>query len=144
MFLRWVDGKTQVADALIKLHGDGRFVVSCVPSSIHGVGRGTRDYGCQTSSKTRAGKGTESQVTIKVAGACGRNVDVCDHNDNRDLTLKPCSHPVVLPRHPAVSSQGQNLRDQCLPFCRCTLCCKASLLARLWYHSSQWRFLKPC
>ena len=63
--------------------------MSCVPSSIHGVGRGTRDYGCQTSRKTRAGKGTESQVTIKVAGACGRNVDVCDHNDNRDLTRNP-------------------------------------------------------
>ena len=48
---------------------------SCVSSSIHGVGRGTRDYGCQ---RSRTGKGTESQVTIKVVGACGRNVDVCD------------------------------------------------------------------
>ena len=36
--------------------------------------------------KSRAGMGTESQVTIKVAGACGRNVDAYDHNDNRDLT----------------------------------------------------------
>ena len=79
MFLRWVGGKAQVADALTKLHG-------CVPSSTHDVGRGTREYGCQTSRKARTGKGTESQVTIKVAGACGRNVDVSDHNDNRDLT----------------------------------------------------------
>ena len=54
MFLRWVDGKAQVADP--------------------------------TSRKARTGKGTESQVTIKVAEACGRNVDVCDHNDNHDLT----------------------------------------------------------
>ena len=45
-----------------------------------------RDYGCQTSRKARTGKGTDSQVTIKVAGACGRNIDACDHNDNRDLT----------------------------------------------------------
>ena len=43
-------------------------------------------YGCQTSRKARTGKGTESQVTIKVAEACGRNIDACDHNDNRDLT----------------------------------------------------------
>ena len=26
MFLRWVDGKAQVADALTKLHGDGDYV----------------------------------------------------------------------------------------------------------------------
>ena len=30
------------------------------------------------------------------------------------------------------------------PFCLCTRCCRASLLARLWYHCSQWRFLKQC
>ena len=71
---------------LTELHGDGDLLRAGVPSSIHGVGRSTRDYGCQTSRKTRTGKGTESQVTIKVAGACGRNIDACDHNDNRDLT----------------------------------------------------------
>ena len=35
------------------------------------------------------------------------------------------------------------LRDQCV-FCLCTHCCGASLLARLWYHCSQWRFLEQC
>ena len=85
MFLRWVDEKAQVADALTKLHVEGDFVASGVPSSIHGVGRGTS----QTPRETRAGKGTESQVTVKVAGACGRNVDACDHNDNRDVTRNP-------------------------------------------------------
>ena len=29
---------------------------------------------------------------MKVAGACGRNIDACDYYDNR----------VVLPRHPAI------------------------------------------
>ena len=66
MFLRWVDGKAQVADSLTELHGDGDLLrVVCFQSSIHGVGRGTRDCGCQTSRKARTGKGTESQVTIE-------------------------------------------------------------------------------
>ena len=86
MFLRWVDGKAQVADALTKLHGDGdslravcrqAFTVSVEAPEIMAAGR---------QEKSRTGKGTESQVTIKVAGGCGRYVDACDPNDNRDLT----------------------------------------------------------
>ena len=38
MFLRWDDGKAQVADALAKLHGDGDLLRAVSPS-IHGVGR---------------------------------------------------------------------------------------------------------
>ena len=38
MFLRWVEGKAQVADALTKLHGDGDLLRAVSPS-IHGVGR---------------------------------------------------------------------------------------------------------
>ena len=62
MFLRWVDGKAQVANALTKLQG------------------------CQTSREEGTRKSAESQVTIKVAGACDRNVDTCDITTNRDLT----------------------------------------------------------
>ena len=69
-------------------------------------------YGCQTSRKTRAGKGTESQVTIKVAGACGRNVDTCDTDANRDLTRSPIL--TLKPCH-AIQPSGSrtSLRDQC-------------------------------
>ena len=57
--------------------------------------------------------------------------------------MKPCSHPVVLPRHPAIGSRTSlrdqcflfaferivaGVRDQCL-FCLCAHCCGASLLA---------------
>ena len=86
MFLRWVDGKAQVADALTKFHGDGDLLRAVCRQAFTVLVEGSRDYGCQKSRKTRTGKGTESQVTIKVAGACGRNVEACDHNDNRDLT----------------------------------------------------------
>ena len=85
------------------------------PPSIHGVGRSPWDHGCQTSRKERAWKGTESQVTIEVAGACGRNVDTCDTDANRDLkwnpvlTLQPCH--VAQP-----SGWRASLRDQCF-FC---------------------------
>ena len=79
MFLRWVDGKAQVADALTKLHGDGDCCELCAVKHSPCWSR-------QTSRKTRAGKGTESHVTFEVAGACGRNVDTCDTDANRDLT----------------------------------------------------------
>ena len=63
----------------------------------------------------------------------GRNVDVCDHNDNRDLKLNPVC--ILLYFHVLQPSGSRtSLRDQCL-FCLCTNCCRALLLARLWYHS---------
>ena len=40
------------------------------------------------------------------------------------LDMKPCSHPVVLPRHPAIGSRT-SLRDQCFFFCLCTHCCRS-------------------
>ena len=60
------------------------------------------------------------------------------------------------PRHPAIGSRTRlrdqcflfaflrivaGLRDQCL-FCLSTHCCRASLLARLWFDCSQRQFLK--
>ena len=42
--------------------------------------------------------------------------------------------------HPAIGSRT-SLSDQCL-FCLCTQCCRASLLARLWNHCRQWRYVK--
>ena len=86
MFLWWVDGKAQVADALTKLHGDGDLLrIVCrqactVLVEVFGIMAARRQE------KERTRKGTESQVTIEVVGACGRNVDACDTNANRDLT----------------------------------------------------------
>ena len=84
MFLRWVDGKAQVTDALTKLHGDGDPLRAVCRQAFTVLVEAPEIMA--TSRKARMGKGTQSQVTIKVAGVCGRNVDVCDRNDNRDLT----------------------------------------------------------
>ena len=60
-------------------------------------------------------KGQLRSRTFEVAGACGRNVDTCDTDANRDLTrnpfltLKPCH--VIQP-----SGSRTSLRDQCF-FC---------------------------
>ena len=68
MFLRWVDGKAQVADALTKLHGDGDLLRAVCRQAF-----------------TVLIEGPEI-MTIKVLGVCDRNVDTCDTNANRDLT----------------------------------------------------------
>ena len=57
--------------------------------------------------KSENGKGY--RVTIKVAGACGRSIDACDHNDNRDM--KPCLRHVLLPCHPAIRSKDKSERS---------------------------------
>ena len=38
--------------------------------------------------------------------------------------MKPCSHPVVLPRHPAIRFKDKSERSV-LPFCLCTHCCRS-------------------
>ena len=86
MFLRWVDGKAQVADALTKLHGDGDLLRAVCRQAFTVSVEAPEIMAARRQEKRERERGTESQVTIKVAGACGRNVHVCDHNDNRDLT----------------------------------------------------------
>ena len=86
MFLRWVDGKAQVADALTKLHGDGDSLRAVCRQAFTVLVEAPEIMAARRQEKARKGKGTESQVTFKGAVACGRNFDTCDHNDNRDLT----------------------------------------------------------
>ena len=86
MFLRWVEGKAQVVDALTELHGDGDLLRAVCRQAFTVLVEAPEIMAARRQKETRAGKGTESEVTIKVAGACGRNTDACDHNDNRDLT----------------------------------------------------------
>ena len=54
-------------------------------------------------------------TTTRHVGYCGRNVDVCDHNDNRDLTRNPVR--ILLCCHVIQSSGSRtSLRDQCFLF----------------------------
>ena len=78
-------GKAQGADALTELHGDGDLLGAVCRQAFTLLVEAPEIMAAIRQEK-RAGKGTESQVTIKVAGACGRNVDACRHNDNRDVT----------------------------------------------------------
>ena len=75
MFLRWVDGKAQVADALTKLHGDGDLLRAVWPSSIHGVGRGTRDCGLpDVQEKRERERVPRVKSPLKLREPVGRNV----------------------------------------------------------------------
>ena len=86
MFLQWVDGRAQVADALTKLHGDGDLLRVVCRQAFTVLVEAPEIMAARRQEKRERKKGTESQVTIKVAGVCGRNVDAYDYNDNRDLT----------------------------------------------------------
>ena len=85
-FLRWVDGRAQVADALTKLQGDGDLLRAVCRQAFTVLVEAPEIMAARRHEMRERGKGTESQVTIEVAGACGRNIDACDHNNNRDLT----------------------------------------------------------
>ena len=104
-----------MADALTKLHGDGdllrvvcrqAFTVLVEAPEIMAAGRHER---------RERDRETRVKSPFKVAGACGRNVDNCDTDANRDLirntflTLKTCH--VIQP-----SGSRTSPRDQCF-FC---------------------------
>ena len=74
-----------MADALTKLHGDGDFLRAVCRQAFTVLVEAPEIMAARRQEK-RERERVQSQVTIKVAGACGRNVDACDHNDNRDLT----------------------------------------------------------
>ena len=65
----------QVVDALTKLRGVGDLLRAVCRQAFTVLVEAPEINGCQTSREERAWKGTESQFTIEVAGACGRNVD---------------------------------------------------------------------
>ena len=68
--------------------------------------------GCYVLVEPSADSFSESQVTFEIAEACGRNVDTCDTDANRDLTRNPIltreSCHVIQP-----SCSRTSLRDQC-------------------------------
>ena len=85
MFLRWVDGKAQVADAVTKLHGDGDLLRAVSRQTFTVLVEAPEIMAARGQEKKERERGAESQVTIEVAGACGRKVDACDINANSDL-----------------------------------------------------------
>ena len=71
-----------MADALTKLHGDGDLLCrQAITVSVEAP-----EIVAARRQENENGKGYRESSHIKVAGACGRYVDVCDHNDKRDLT----------------------------------------------------------
>ena len=86
MFLRWVDGKAQVADALTKLHGDGDLLRAVCRQAFTVLVEAPEIMAARRQEKRERERVARVKSPSKVAGACGRNVDACDHNDNRDLT----------------------------------------------------------
>ena len=53
MFLRWVDGQAQVADAFTKLHGDGDLLRAVCQQASAVLVEAPEIVGCQTSRKRK-------------------------------------------------------------------------------------------
>ena len=101
-FLRCFDGKAHIADALTKLHGDGDLLRAVCRQAFTVLVEAPEITAARRQERRERAKSTESQVTIKVAGACGRNVDTCDTKANCDLTRNTFLTIEDLPRHPAI------------------------------------------
>ena len=67
MFLLWVDGKAQVADALTELHGDGDLLRAVCRQAFTVLVEAPEIMAARRQEKREREKGTESHVTIKVA-----------------------------------------------------------------------------
>ena len=85
---------------------------------------------------------TESQVTITIAGARGRNVDTCDTNAHRDLTrntlLTLKTYHVIQP-----SGSRTSQRDQCF-FCLVHISVEFCYSLGFGTTGVKWQFLRQC
>ena len=106
MFSRWVDAKAQVADALTKLHGDGDLLRAVCRQAFTVLVDAPEIMAARSQEKRERERVPKVKSPSKVAGACERNVGVCDHNDHRDLTRNPVRIPLYC-RVIQPSVQGQ-------------------------------------
>ena len=112
MFLRWVDGKAQVADALTKLHGDGDLSRAVCRQAFTVLVEAPEIMAARRQEKRER----EKVPRVKSPSKLRELVDEMSMLVTTTTTVtwhEPRSHPVVFSRHPAIGSRT-SLRDQCL------------------------------
>ena len=112
MFLRWIDGKVQVADALTRLHSDVDLLRAVCQQAFTKLVEAPKIMTASRQEEREREGIPRVKSPFSVAGACGRYDHTCDTNAHRDLTrntfLTLKTYHVIQP-----SSSRTSLRDQC-------------------------------
>ena len=85
MFLRWVDGKAQVADALTKLHGDGELLRAVCRQAFTVLVETPEIMAARRHEKRERERVPRVKSPLKLRESVGETL-MPDHNDTRDLS----------------------------------------------------------
>ena len=139
MFLFWVDGKAKIANVLTKLHGEGYLLRAVCRQASTLFVETPEIIAARHQERKECERVPRVKSPLKIAGACGRNVDTCNTNANCDLTRNTFFIIEDLQRHPAIRFKDKSERSVLL--LPCTHLCGVLLLVRLWCHWNQLQFL---
>ena len=115
VFLRWVNGKAQVADALTKLHGDGDLLRTVCRQAFTVLVEAPKIMAARRQERRERERVPRVKSPLKLREPVDETSMSCDTDANRDLTrhpfltLKPCH--VIQP-----SGSRTSLGDQCFLF----------------------------
>ena len=115
VFLRWVTGKAQVADALTKLHSDGDLLRTVCRQAFTVLVEAPKIMAARRQERRERERVPRVKSPSKLREPVDETSMSCDTDANRDLTrnpfltLKPCH--VIQP-----SGSRTSLRDQCFLF----------------------------